>query len=1824
MSDDEENLEEKYEYIKPNSTIYVVNEIQEDTGIEAAIDDRKDQPYIPATVLKVNRASNEVDIYIAELQKNVTVKFEKTLPMSNMKLLKKIDNLTEYYPNLNYMDILNVFKIRFCKKKYFTRIGQDLLVYLETFHNKFNIFTNNQKIFGDYLSSNIKEDGTNNYNKMNRKISIKSNLIEHKPTYNDNNNDSYDLNNKNLSDSQNSNQSFKEDAYFDEFFENNQNEIYIFKGEMFSNKYILFEKLLCKLLPENTVSSIKIEDDEFINIENNNHIHDNNANNLNPLNILNNNISNSSSAKLPNPQSQDNVNIDTKIFLCYKILKYFGCVIENIEKNNNMVQQSSFEEENFINLSNLKDESSKINYKYLMRINIQYDKKKKILGAEFLPILFSEVNLSYILTHIIFYSLLTLTANEKLYHELYIQNMPHIKDIIDKNKKFQFVLTDKLKDVIIKEFNVNKLIKYLSMLNFSEEEIKSILSICASIIFLNEIIFKTSIGTGNVIIENEENIHAIADLLKIKEENLKLFLTVNMSDVNGEINTKYNKISECEINKNLFGRVLYISLFYWLVSKFNSLIKENNTVITNKKSNDPQRSSMSSAEYYKKYKDENEMKDDDKEEEKENSEEDNNETKIEKKTQSNKFFKNIKDSLNMNNNLNNSVNEDRSKDDLLKDVYDIKTKRIIIENIPHTTSCLISPGFNYEHNDKLGLHTFLCNYITEKLFYSFSSLIYKRKLNELKEEGLEEEANNIPFSNTNNIIELYEHESFNLLNIINDFCNEHPPSQLNNNIIPLYTDLNTKFALNEQIKFGSRDSKDFLIYQTEGEAKYDLTQLIYENYNDVPFDVYKTLLSSTNNFISLVVLGILKEEEILNKKDNLIDEFVMSNGFPRKRTFLINLFRNSIKRIFENIDSYDNEIINKSEVNKYKFILCFKINNDLIPDLIYPRYLFTQFLYNDLLNVINFYKEQFEYEITYENFVHKVFKKIDFDVSYKKEKKYHTNKKLNEEINSVNNLIKTNDIQQKTLKIINTLIEFEVPKWFQSYDKIDLTSKNYAMGNTKIFLQSNFYNFLLYKMQALIENKRRSILKILAHFKGYFFRNKYQKFIRSILFVQKYFWKYKEKLRQEMYIKKVIKLQSVLRGFIKRKKLLKEKKARIMITKYYRRYKQMKNFRQIKRSVHILVPVVKNYISFLMIKEHKDLKDFVYKIVYNAFDKIVLKQKIFNSIKINAVCRGYLFHLHHPKLMAQIKSTLNLNKRTKAAIIIQDCYRTHLATGRFQALRFAVDHIRSKWKRNKSVKYIQKLRASVVPIQRKVKIYLAQKKAFIGIMKHYMEQKYNNYLIAENKRILHYFRVIQREHLQKEGYIKREKNGYKKVLNVSKEQKNINKSFNQKISFFIEINDFDVYNSSINIYNNEFWYDKFYKFLKIDKKLFGENSSFLNIRANETHTCLLNSKGKIYTFGWNEYGQCNIDTVSSEYKSISSLVFSQIESCNKFSILMNNKGELYKNFEKYNGVQFNGFVSNHSDTVYAWKENYFYKFRENNINKFKLNINIKKNSTIKKIACGKNFALLLSDIGMIYSYGSNSKGQLGLQDFKDRKIPTLNELLVNDGERIIDIACGYKHVIALGYNGKVFSWGNNSNGQCGIDIAGNFNTPMYLDVKNKIKFIAICCGFRASFFMDEKRLIYFCGKSGVYNGENYFVKPFRNIIGEKATFDLLNSMNNLIISSNKKPNESMNISKKTNRSSSTINIKKNSDSIMVSCLNKNIFPVKLNSTWNESFSIMYITYADTTNLVNNAYKKELNKKKVKYILDKITNAWITDNTNIRNVMKNYKDIIEYV
>jgi|TARA_B110000285_G_C14737930_1_gene429471 alpha-tubulin suppressor-like RCC1 family protein len=88
---------------------------------------------------------------------------------------------------------------------------------------------------------------------------------------------------------------------------------------------------------------------------------------------------------------------------------------------------------------------------------------------------------------------------------------------------------------------------------------------------------------------------------------------------------------------------------------------------------------------------------------------------------------------------------------------------------------------------------------------------------------------------------------------------------------------------------------------------------------------------------------------------------------------------------------------------------------------------------------------------------------------------------------------------------------------------------------------------------------------------------------------------------------------------------------------------------------------------------------------------------------------------------------------------------------------------------------------------------------------------------------------------------------------------------------------------------------------------------------------------------------------------------------------------------------------------------------------------------IKLVACGAKHSLILSKRGELFSIGSNSQGQLGLND---RELEyTTAPLLIQDfqtlGAQVEQLACGANHNLVLTRDGQLFSWGSNQHGECG-------------------------------------------------------------------------------------------------------------------------------------------------------------------------------------------------
>jgi len=101
-------------------------------------------------------------------------------------------------------------------------------------------------------------------------------------------------------------------------------------------------------------------------------------------------------------------------------------------------------------------------------------------------------------------------------------------------------------------------------------------------------------------------------------------------------------------------------------------------------------------------------------------------------------------------------------------------------------------------------------------------------------------------------------------------------------------------------------------------------------------------------------------------------------------------------------------------------------------------------------------------------------------------------------------------------------------------------------------------------------------------------------------------------------------------------------------------------------------------------------------------------------------------------------------------------------------------------------------------------------------------------------------------------------------------------------------------------------------------------------------------------------------------------------------------------------------------------------------------ITLLENFNIIQVACGEFFTIALTSDKHIYGFGANDKGQLGLEDTSPSPKPKKIKGIPSNN-KVVQVVCGARHCLALASNGKVFSWGDNENGQLGLGNDKSFS-----------------------------------------------------------------------------------------------------------------------------------------------------------------------------------------
>eukprot|EP00004_Rigifila_ramosa_P024507 TRINITY_DN7127_c0_g1_i1.p1 TRINITY_DN7127_c0_g1~~TRINITY_DN7127_c0_g1_i1.p1 ORF type:complete len:938 (+),score=202.27 TRINITY_DN7127_c0_g1_i1:1762-4575(+) len=124
------------------------------------------------------------------------------------------------------------------------------------------------------------------------------------------------------------------------------------------------------------------------------------------------------------------------------------------------------------------------------------------------------------------------------------------------------------------------------------------------------------------------------------------------------------------------------------------------------------------------------------------------------------------------------------------------------------------------------------------------------------------------------------------------------------------------------------------------------------------------------------------------------------------------------------------------------------------------------------------------------------------------------------------------------------------------------------------------------------------------------------------------------------------------------------------------------------------------------------------------------------------------------------------------------------------------------------------------------------------------------------------------------------------------------------------------------------------------------------------------------------------------------------------------------------------------------------------------------------VACGWLHSAAVTHAGALYTWGKNKFGELGLgESARSEEVIAVPRLVASlERVRVVAIACGAQHSIALSDLGTVFSWGRGQHGQLGLGEAGAANivhTPQRVEALRLKAVVQVAAGYHHSLALTD-------------------------------------------------------------------------------------------------------------------------------------------------------------
>jgi alpha-tubulin suppressor-like RCC1 family protein len=247
--------------------------------------------------------------------------------------------------------------------------------------------------------------------------------------------------------------------------------------------------------------------------------------------------------------------------------------------------------------------------------------------------------------------------------------------------------------------------------------------------------------------------------------------------------------------------------------------------------------------------------------------------------------------------------------------------------------------------------------------------------------------------------------------------------------------------------------------------------------------------------------------------------------------------------------------------------------------------------------------------------------------------------------------------------------------------------------------------------------------------------------------------------------------------------------------------------------------------------------------------------------------------------------------------------------------------------------------------------------------------------------------------------------------------------------------------------------DKKNRFSPILMKSF-EKTELKAISAGNDHSLFLTSQGQVFSCGTNAVGQLGLG-YPSQYEITPILIaidnIMAISSGGMHSLLLDCQGQVFS--FGYNGSGRLG-LGDSKDRAHPTL--------------------IKIPTKITAISAGNHHSLILDTQGQVFSFGDNENGRLGLGDERDRSLPTLIETPMGE---IMAISAGSHHSLLLNSQGQVYSFGYSDNGLLGSGNIKHRMIPILIKDSRIGKMVAIAAGGGHSLLLNSKGQVYSFGNN---------------------------------------------------------------------------------------------------------------------------------------------------